>query len=283
MFALPLKSYGQLGLDSVTNFAVYAEDTLTVNGTPATTVNGDVGLGGPNGMQNFGSAFTINGTYRVDSSANNNNTYNDANFTGHTVTQSLAYVTATVNGVSTDAASLPSTTHDPGLTSSTLLNTNYLFVGNSGTNVIDVGTISLNGNKHLTLQGGPNDYFVFNVSNYATFLQVGSTPIVLSGVATNHVLFNLLNTSAGANALTSTGGVTLLGTFIAPDASMDIMNLGGSDTIYGGVFAGGSTLTINSGTITADVFMLPEPSSFALVGISCLFSLGLWSRRRTRR
>jgi hypothetical protein len=252
MLALPLKSYAdidQLGLDTVTNFAVYAGGSLTVNG--ATTANGDVGLG-PNGTQNFGDAFTINGTYWADST-----------------------VGATVAAVSAYAALLPATTNFTRINSATTI------IGNGGTNVIDVGTISLNGTFHtLTLQGGPNDVFVFNVSNNVAFLGTWPTLMSLSsGVATNHILFNLLNTSSTANALTVTvANVTLFGTFIAPDASMDI--IGSDDTIYGGLFAGGNNLTLNSGTITADVFEIPEPSSFALVGISCLIGLGLRSRRR---
>jgi hypothetical protein len=155
----------------------------------------------------------------------------------------------------------------------------YTIIGNGGYNIINVGSISLNGTKTLTLQGGANDVFVFNVSNGVSFFQTSFAPIVLTnGVTANHVLFNLLNTSG--NALYVTNDVTLVGTFIAPSASIALF----SDTIDGGVFAGGNALTLRSGsTITADVFEIPEPSSFALVGISCLFSLGLWSRRRQRR
>jgi hypothetical protein len=281
MLALPLKSYadidpGQLGLDAVSNFAAYAQGNLTVNGA-ATTITGDVGLG-PNGTQNFGADFTINGTYRVDNTANNSHGYSDANFTGGTVVQDLDYVSTTVSSVSAYAASLtPTKTYGT-------INGNVTITGNGSNNIISVGTISLAGVHTLTLKGGANDVFVLNVANYAAFYQdgpeAGFAPIILSGVATNHVLFNLLNTSPTTNALNVTGNnLTLFGTFIAPSASIAIA----SDKIYGGVFAGGNTFTLNSGTITANVFEIPEPSSFALVGITCLFGLGLWSRRRQRR
>jgi hypothetical protein len=279
MLALPLKSYAdvdpsQLALEAVANFAVYAGGSNTVTGTPATTIYGDVGLG-PNGTQNFGTAFTINGTYRVDNTADNSHAYSDANFTGGTVSQDLHYVSATVSSVSAYAASLtPTKTYGT-------INGYVTITGNGGYNIISVGAISLAGVHTLTLKGGANDVFVLNVADYAAFYQdgpeAGFTPIILSGVATNHVLFNLLNTSPTTNALNVTGNnLTLFGTFIAPSASIAVA----SDKIYGGVFAGGNTLALNSGTITADVFAIPEPSSFALVGISCLFSLGLWSRRR---
>ena len=276
MLALPLKSYAvdQLGLDSVANFAVYAGGSLTVIGSPATTVTGDVGLG-PNGTQNFGTGPNVTGTYRVDDTANNTHALNGATFSGGTVVQDIDSVGALVSSVSTYAAGLTATTNFTQINSATTI------IGNGGTNVIDVGTISLNGPAHiLTLQGGPNDIFVFNVLNKVAFLGTYPTLMSLSGgVATNHILFNLLNTSPTANALTVTvANVTLFGTFIAPDASMDI--IGSGDTIYGGVFAGGNNLALNSGTITENVFAVPEPSSFALVGITCLFGLGVGSRRR---
>ncbi len=279
MLALPLKSYGQFGLDSVTNFAVYAGSgvTLTVGGTPVTTITGDVGLGS-SGIQNFSTEFNINGTYRVDPTATYNNSYS-AKF-GGTAVQNMGTVSTTVANVSATDAALPVTASYGAITTKTTISGNS---GNSDTNfinVISVGSISMNGNSRiLTLQGTADDFFIINVANFVAFTNAAT--IALSGVQTDHVLFNLLNTSGllSSNVLSVVGAGTLFGTFIAPDGSMDII---GSGTIDGGVFAGGNNLTINSGTITADVFLLPEPSSFALVGISCLFGLGLWSRRRTR-
>jgi len=277
VLALSSTSYAvdpsQLGLDSIANFAAYGQGNLTVTG--ATTNNGDLGLG-PNGTQNFGSAFTINGTYRVDTTANNSNPYSGVNFTGGTSVQDLSIVPTTLGNVSAYAAGLTAT-----LTLTSTLTTNYTFVGNGGYNIISLPGISLNGTRTLTLQGGANDVFVFNVgNNNVSFLQSGAMAVTLSGVATNHVLFNLMNTSAGVNALTVSGNnETILGTFIAPYASISI----GSDKVYGGVFAGGSALTLNSSTISDNIFALPEPSTFALVGVSCLLGLGLWPRRRARR
>lgn len=272
MLALPLKSYAVdpilLGLDSVANFAVYAGGSLTVNGT---TINGDLGLG-PNGTQNFGTGPTVSGTYLVDDTANNSHSYSGGSISGGTVVQDINSVGALVSSVSAYATGLTATA------TFGLIQNNTTITGNGGYNIINVGSISINGTKKLTLQGGANDVFVLNVSDSVSFFQVNSTPIVLSGgVTANHVLFNLLNTSGAANALTVGTNVTLVGTFIAPSASMNLML---SDNIYGGLFAGGNNLAINSGIITADVFALPEPSSFVLVGIACLFGLGTWSRRR---
>ena len=254
MVALSLSTYGQLGLDSVEHFAAYANGSLTVSNT-TTINNGDLGLG-PNGTANF-----------ITTPTYNNGTY---------VNSGLDYVSTTLISVSANADSLAATTNV-----GSRINSATTIIGNGGTNVIDVGSISLNGPAHtLTLQGGPNDIFIFNVSNYATFSGTAPALMALSGgVETSHILFNLLNTSGSANALSVTvPNLTLYGTFIAPHASMAIT--GSDDTIYGGVFAGGNSLSLNGSTITADVFMLPEPSTFALVGFSCLFGLALWPRRR---
>ena len=187
------------------------------------------------------------------------------------VSQNIASVSAKVSSVSAYAA-----LQTPTLTLAPI--SNFATITGNGTyNFISVPSITLTGVRTLTLIGGANDVFVFNVTNVSFAAGAAKTGIVLNGVATNHVLFNLLNPSAAANALSVTSpDITLFGTFIAPNASMSLA----SDTIFGGLFAGGNNLTLNSGTITANVFALPEPSSFALVGIACLFGLGTWSRRR---
>ncbi|HUJ08428.1 MAG TPA: collagen-binding domain-containing protein [Verrucomicrobiae bacterium] len=238
-----------LALDSVENFAAYANGSLNVSGT--TTINGDLGLG-PNGTQNFLTTPTVSGTYSKSG---------------------LDYVSTTITSVSAYAAGL--------MANQTIsyINNGTTITGNGGYTIVNVGSISLSGvgGHKLTLSGGADDIFVLNVSNSVSFLQTSWAPVVLSGgVTADHVLFNLLNASPTANALFVTNGVTLVGTFIAPNASM----LLGSVTLDGGVFAGGNDLALNGSTINADIFMLPEPSSFALVVISCLLGLGLWPRRR---
>ena len=186
--------------------------------------------------------------------------------------QNIPSVSAKISSVSSYAASLT-----PTLTLSGVLSSNLTITGNGGYSVISLAGINYSSNRHLTLQGGANDVFVFDITGSMTIGGSALTPIILSGVATNHVLFNFLGTSAGADVLNVTvGSATLFGTFIAPSASMSVA----ADTVYGGLFADGNNLTLNSSTVIANVFSLPEPSSFALVGISCLFGLGLKLRRR---
>jgi hypothetical protein len=272
----------RLTLGSATNLSVFAwgsivQDQLSQS-NPGTTIHGDVGLGS-NAVQNFasGDAFHIYGTYYVDPNADNSHAYNSANFTGGTVTQSLAYVVAAVTNLSSYAASLTAT-----LTLSTTLQTNYTVVGNGGVNVISLPGINYSGPQVLTLQGGPNDIFIFNVTGQQngdlTFTHANSTAMALNGVATNHVLFNLLDHNAGDKALNVSGDVHLIGTFLAPSASIDLAPA----IIDGAVFAGGQDLTLSSGPDINgnDFFVIPEPSSWALSGLGLCWVAVAARRRR---
>src|SRR5262249_19005925 len=63
--------------------------------------------------------------------------------------------------------------------------------GNGGTNVIAAKSIQLSGSETLTLAGGPQDHFLFNVPG--RFTLTGSSAIKLTGgVAPTNVLFNVL-------------------------------------------------------------------------------------------
>jgi len=78
--------------------------------------------------------------------------------------------------------------------------------GNGGLNVIDINSLS---NPDLTITGGPNDNFVFNISgNFAT-----NHVMVLNGVSASQILWNM--TGASGNIFQTSGGDLLYGTFLA--------------------------------------------------------------------
>ncbi len=78
--------------------------------------------------------------------------------------------------------------------------------GNGGLNVIDINSLS---NPDLTITGGPNDNFVFNISgNFAT-----NHVMVLKGVNASQILWNMTGTSG--NIFQTSGGDLLYGTFLA--------------------------------------------------------------------
>ena len=105
-------------------------------------------------------------------------------------------------------------------------------VGNGGLNVIQVSNIDLQGSNSLTLTGGANDTFVFNVSG--RFRVGGSFALNLEGgIKPGSVLFNVIGD--GQDVLV-TGSSSLRGTILAPRRSV---TLEGSSLLQGAIVAGG--------------------------------------------
>jgi len=109
--------------------------------------------------------------------------------------------------------------------------------GNGGINVIKVGSVVLV-KKVLTINGGPNDIFIINVSGD---FSMGSAQVVLrGGVRAGQVLWNFPGTGTTVKvykAVTSASG-----TFLAP--LRDYVQDGA--TLYGSVLSGGN-VSIHSG------------------------------------
>jgi hypothetical protein len=122
-------------------------------------------------------------------------------------------------------------------------------------------------NDILTLTGGANDYFVFNV---ATFVNTNQQ-MILNGVLPSHILFNLTGTGT---VLQTSGGDMLYGTFLATNGgdfqfsnlvlNGELINVGGNVQLVSG-----------SGIPTFTSFTVPEPKYITmlaamLVGIAIL-------------
>jgi hypothetical protein len=104
--------------------------------------------------------------------------------------------------------------------------------GNGSFNVIKVdGDINLSGNDVVTIIGGSNDVFIFNVTGKITV--TGNANIVLNGVPPQHVLFN--NIGSGKEIVLSGNG-NVAGTFLAVDRGAEVS---GNGALNGGVIAGG--------------------------------------------
>ena len=73
--------------------------------------------------------------------------------------------------------------------------------------VINVANIQ---NAQLTISGGANDYFVFNLSGS---LQTNQAMMLLGGVTANHILWNLTGTTG--NIFMTSGGNVVFGSFLA--------------------------------------------------------------------
>lgn len=137
--------------------------------------------------------------------------------------------------------------------------------GNGGLNVIDITSLQ---NPDLTINGGSNDNFVFNISgNFQT-----NHVMVLNGVTASQILFNMTGTSG--NIFQTSGGDALFGTFLATrggDFQFSNLNLLGQliNTAGHMEIVSGSQVTI------------PEPNTFGLITIG---AIGLaWARKRWNR
>jgi len=125
--------------------------------------------------------------------------------TGGVVTQNMSTVVSDANGASGYYQQL-----DPTRTFTDIRNSLTL-VGNGGINVIRVRNLDYQRDT-LTLRGGVNDYFVFNIRGDFSFRN--STMRLQGGLTADHVLFNI--TTTGATVDIRNARSAIFGTILAP-------------------------------------------------------------------
>jgi len=146
------------------------------------------------------------------------------------------------------------------------INGTTTITGNGGLNVIDVNNIQ---NAKLTLSGGPNDFFLFNVSNAISTNQ----PMTLSGITPDQILFNLTGTGT---VFQTSGGDVSFGTYLATNGGrFQFSNLNLTGRL---INIGGDVQLVSGSQIPA----VPEPGTFCLVVIGAIAVAG-GVRRSSRR
>jgi hypothetical protein len=171
---------------------------------------GNVGVGN-SGELDF-SAGTVKGLIDLGTGARNNIS-GGATATGGVVNLDMTPVTnAALSASTTFAALTPTQTINSNITSS------QMFTGSGGRNVIDVnGLVHLSGGT-LTLSGGPNDQFIFNITGGFQF--DGGASIVLSGINASQVVFNF--PGSGDQIQFSSGSYNTYGIFLAPNRVIQV-------------------------------------------------------------
>jgi len=178
----------------------------------------------------------------------------------------------------TDARALSSAAS--GLTPTQAFSNNI--VGDGGINVINVASISSNSANSPRISGGPNDLFIFNVSNSVSF---GNASIpTLVGVDPDQILWNL-TASSGQCFSTSGGSAMQFGTFLAVNGcNFQFSNLGLTGQL---INVGGNIQFVSGSSINAFApfigtqEVIPEPSTFLLLGTGLVGVVGA-ARRKLR-
>jgi hypothetical protein len=158
--------------------------------------------------------------------------------------------------------------------------------GNGGLNVIDGTSIQIG--SHITIEGGPKDIFVFNISSGAFFSNTNT--IELKGVNPSQILWNFTSTSPGMAVLSTFNSGTqvpmLFGTFLATNGTnfqLNAMNLTGAliDTNGAIRFAGSPSFPpfVNIKLAPFAPTVIPEPGTWSLLATGVL-AMGTMLRRK---
>lgn len=213
-------NYSQSG---VATYAVLALDKLETKNNA--TVYGNVGVG-PKGERKL-EKLGIAGSYDVDP----NSKLNKENATlipaGTPITPNvvdLSQAVADAKSLSAEALALtPTQTFNKIEKSTTIFST-----AASGVNVILLKELKLKGEKTLTLQGGPNDWYIINITKT---LEIDDGSIIApGGVPASHIIINVDGVVADIK-----GDGIITGTIVAPNSTLAVKD---DVTIEGSIIMG---------------------------------------------
>jgi len=244
------------------NFAVLGLQNTFVN-LSLVTINGNAGVSA-GGTLDIMAPSVINGNVFKDPLAT---VTGPGSIHGSIFSPGMSGLDAAVTSASSQAAALAPNLAFSGITSATTV------TGNGGTTVVDVnGNISLN-NANLNLSGGPNDFFIINVTGSLSL--VGTAFLGVTGTPLNHVLYNF--TGSGITLNTHVGDVL---------NGIILVDHGGSSSLDGSfngeIIYGGKSVSLLSGALVTETAApsVPEPSTLLLMASGfTLLCIGLFRRK----
>ncbi len=164
----------------------------------------------------------------------------------NTIVESTAQIQSAAIAEANLVASLIPTQNVGAITHSTTI------TGTGGRNVIAVSQVNLQGGSTLTISGGPNDSFFFQVAQ--GFTLGGGSKIVLNGVSPNNVLWYF----PGSGPINTNGNSDTQGIFLGLTVSVTI-----SGGVHNSEFISGANMTFQSGPHIASITPC-APSGLAL-------------------
>jgi len=257
-------------LGTAGNYAVFGLFTSPANGTflnfSNVTVNGDVAEG-PSGTGHVFAPSLVNGNYFYDTTATAPTLDAPGVVTGSVTQTSLTQANNDALAAYNTALGFAPTQTFGTISTATTIN------GNGGLNVIDInGNINLSDSNNLSLNGGPSDFFILNVTGGVTL--DGSAQITgTGGVTASSLLINVIGTG---NSLTSHVGNVINGTLLAPYRSLTFHSANGA------ILAGGEEIKLMSDATVNFTPLGPVPpiSDASTIVLACFGALQLLAVRR---
>ena len=243
----PLIPYTAFGNDIDLNLA-------TVEGNTGVSANGTIKISGPS---------AINGILNLDNSVGRS-------ISGHV----LGGIVTPVDLAAAQALVISASNTLAGFTPDYSLGnvtTGQTFNSTGPVTVIDMQSLSLGGSSSITLNGGPNDFFILNVAGKVALN--GSSIVGAGNIDPSHILINLYDRSGNLGTAAHINNV-LNGTVLVPFDSVTFHSMNGA------VWAGDREVTFMSGATLKNIPLVPEPSIISLLTIGVL--LGGVATKRCR-